>query len=521
MANMQAHPHEHPRRGAGGPAAAGPSRQRLLLPLLILAAALAAAFAAAPGVAPAQAAAADGARLAVPVVSAARLDGGAQRASFEADLTYAIPFNVYVLQRPYRVMIDLPDVDFRLKGHLRRRGAGLIRGVRYGRMGPGRARIVLDLAGPALIASSHVTEGDGAAPARLVVRLARTDEATFAALLASARASAPAPAADAEPLRETDKVPEDLPAITRAYRRLVEEAAAAPPPASIADLIDSSPIAFAPPRRKAPARAARAQDMATVARKDGRKNKAAAREKASGQAAARAGAAARKPLIVIDPGHGGKDPGALGPRGVKEKDIVLAFARKLAASLRATGRFRVLLTRSGDTFITLGDRVRFARRHGARLFISIHADKFRNRVARGAAIYTLSEKASDEEAAELARKENAADIIGGVDLGDENREIKGILIDLAMREAKSHSLHVARSLARRMAPLARLRPRPVRAADFRVLRNPDMPAVLVELGYVSNGADVRNMKSSRWRSRLARAMTRAIGHYFSTHLAWR
>ncbi len=469
--------------------------------------------------------------LAVPVASSLTIENDEGAAVLTTSLTYAVPFNVYVLSSPYRVMIDLPDVDFRLKGRVRNRSGGLVRAVRYGRMAPGKARIVLEVDGPVLIRRSYALHPQGARPARLVVELVRTDEGTFRALLAAVGENGEEGGGDGErrasdtrPLRAGDPVPEDLPMITRAYRRLVEMAAAGEEPrvpSSIEDLLENTPVTFdMPPSRTANAgqkgrKAEGTRQQKTEETKKKRKQRAGMRGKGDGAAAS----APRRPLIVIDPGHGGKDPGAIGYRKHREKDLVLAFARTLAARLRATGRYRVLMTRSGDTFLTLRERVRFARRHDAALFISIHADKFRTRSAHGAAIYTLSEKASDEEAAELARKENAADVIDGVDLGADSEEIRGILIDLTMRETKNHSIWLARNLASHLRRVTKVRPRPVRSADFRVLRNPEVPAVLVEIGYVSNTKDVRNMLSPRWRERTAAAMVKAVNRYFTSRLA--
>ncbi len=475
--------------------AAGKGAARLLA--LALLGLLWGLFLAAPGMARA-------ASLAVPVVTGARLDGDGGKTRFVADLSFAIPFNVYVLANPYRVMIDLPAVDFRLGKGAGQKGRGLVRTFRYGRMGKGKARIVMETTAPVLIGKSYILHPRDGLPARLVVDLVRTDPDTFNALLASAAQPAPKPRPQGlRPLRAHDPVPEDLPLVSNAYRHLVERGAKGPAPSSIADLLRNDPLPF--------------EDGHAAKPRQGRKT---ARKKKTPRKAGKRPASARSlPLIVIDPGHGGKDPGAQGGK-VMEKTLVLAFARSLRDALRATGRFRVAMTRTGDSFLTLRERVKFARSRHASLFISIHADKFRSRGARGAAIYTLSEQASDEETAELARAENAADVIDGVDLGAGSDEVKGILIDLTMRETKNNSVFVARSMARQLRRVVRLRTKPVRSADFRVLRDPDVPSVLVELGYVSNPSDLANMQSARWRARTAAAMARAVRSYFDNHLAW-
>ena len=462
------------------------------------------------------------ASLAVPVASAARLSGDETRTRFVADLTFAIPYNVYVLANPYRVMIDLPEVDFRLGGKIGSAGANLVRAVRYGRMAPGKARIVLEADGPVLISKSYVLHPKDGLPARLVVDLVRTDEATFNALVsASAPAGAKKKEAEAStirPLRANDPVPEDMPVVSRAYRRLVERAAKGkkPAPSSIADLLETSPVPFDAGGKARPGHKTRRKPQPAKTKV----KKAPPRHGARAAHAARKAGSVRLPLIVIDPGHGGKDPGAAAANGAKEKNLVLAFARQLRARLLATGRYRVQMTRDGDYFLTLRERVKFARQRGASLFISIHADKFGSRSARGAAIYSVSEEASDDEAAALARKENASDIIDGVDLGKGGEEIKGILIDLTMRETKNHSVWLARNLAREMRKATRMRPRAVRSADFRVLRNPEVPSVLIEVGYVSNPSDLRNMRSPLWRKKTAAAMTRAIRRYFASQVAF-
>ncbi len=200
-----------------------------------------------------------------------------------------------------------------------------------------------------------------------------------------------------------------------------------------------------------------------------------------------------RPLVVLDPGHGGIDTGTKGPGGVEEKDIVLDFAQRVRERVEKTGKYRVLMTRTDDTFIPLGDRVRIARDAGAALFVSIHADSLPHGEgdAQGASVYTLSETATDSEAAKLAEKENRADVIAGVDLKSEPDDVAGILIDLAERETKSFSVQFAHKLVGEMKGVARLHKSPLKSAGFRVLRAPDVPSVLVELGYVSNRQDLQ------------------------------
>jgi N-acetylmuramoyl-L-alanine amidase len=231
-------------------------------------------------------------------------------------------------------------------------------------------------------------------------------------------------------------------------------------------------------------------------------------------------AAARdRKLVVIDPGHGGIDPGAIGVKKTREKDVVLAFGLKLKSFLEATGTIDVVMTRSDDRFLTLRERVKVARDNQADLFIAIHADTVRGGDARGATIYTLSEKASDTEAEALAHKENRADIIAGVDLEAENQEVSGILIDLAQRESKTHSMVFAKKAVAEMAPVTAFTGKPMRSAGFMVLKAADVPSVLIELGFLSSRQDESQLTSPEWQKKVATAMGRAIEKYFATQLA--
>jgi N-acetylmuramoyl-L-alanine amidase len=227
-----------------------------------------------------------------------------------------------------------------------------------------------------------------------------------------------------------------------------------------------------------------------------------------------------RPLIAIDPGHGGIDTGTKGPNGEEEKDIVLDFARRLRERIEKTGKYRVLMTRTDDTFVPLADRVRIARDAGAVLFVSIHADSLPHGEgdAQGATVYTLSDKATDSEAAKLAEKENRADVVAGVDLKSEPDDVAGILIDLAQRETKSLSVQFAQKLIAEMKGVARLYKTPLKSAGFRVLRAPDVPSALVELGYVSNKQDLQSLLSDTWRNRTADSVAQAIDDYFAAHV---
>jgi N-acetylmuramoyl-L-alanine amidase len=227
-----------------------------------------------------------------------------------------------------------------------------------------------------------------------------------------------------------------------------------------------------------------------------------------------------KPVIVLDPGHGGIDPGTSSADGVTEKEVVLAFAKSLKAKLEATGRYDVYLTREDDTFLPLRERVEFAQKKGANLFLSIHADYFPEQTekATGATVYTLSEEASDEEAKELAAKENFSDVLAGVALPSESDEVvANILIDLAQRETQNRSTVFARSIVGELA--GNLHTRKLRSAGFRVLKAPDVPSVLLELGFLSNPDDKKHLVSDAWRDRMGNSIVEAIDGYFAKRIA--
>jgi N-acetylmuramoyl-L-alanine amidase len=218
-------------------------------------------------------------------------------------------------------------------------------------------------------------------------------------------------------------------------------------------------------------------------------------------------------VIVIDPGHGGVDPGALGHTH-HEKEIVLAAAKTLARKLEQTGRYKVVLTRDRDVFVRLRERIAIARRAGADLFMSLHADSIDDKSLRGLSVYTLSETASDAEAAQLAASENKVDIIAGIDLSDQAPEVTDILIDLAQRRTKNLSARLAAYVVEEMGHVTPLLKRPHRFAGFAVLKAPDVPAVLVELGFLSNQTDHKNLHSSAFRDKLAEGLARAVDNYF-------
>ena len=329
------------------------------------------------------------------------------------------------MQRPDRIILDLAEVNFQLPPETGRQGEGLVAAFRYGLFAPGRSRVVVDLAQPALVASVERTarESDGAT--LLTVHLARADRASFDR--AASQASAPPPQAAVEPADTADK----------------------------------------------------------------------------------------RPLIVIDPGHGGVDPGAKTATGVFEKDLVFAFAQRFRERLDATKRYRVKLTRAGDVFVPLDERVRLAREAKADLFVSIHADSISTSQVRGATVYTGSKRATDAESAKLADRENKADAAAGLETGEPNDDVVDILQDLTLRETRGFSRRFAGQLVGELDPVMRLNVNPQREAAFRVLRAPDVPSVLVELGYLSSRKDSDLIASEEWRDKTTAAMTAAIDRFFA------
>jgi N-acetylmuramoyl-L-alanine amidase len=409
---------------------------------------------------------------AAPAATAARLGGNAIRTRFVADLTVAVNFNAYVLPNPYRVVIDLQEVSFELPAAAGRSGRGLVKTFRYGLIDEGRSRIVMDTVGPVLIEKAFIVEPENGEPARIVIDLLPADEKTFAKILRrqnEARLPEPDPAMTL-PLTG-EGIPEELPPLSG-------KAAAPLANPGVSAKLDAPQVGRTPPAAKI----------------------------------------AGRYTVVIDPGHGGIDPGAVGKNGTTEKSIVLAFAKDLQKRLDAE-RYNVILTRTGDTFLSLKDRVRLARSNEADLFLALHADVVRDAPVRGATVYTLSDTASDAEAEALAHEENRADLIAGVDLADENEEITGILIDLALRETKNHSLVFAKTIVETLGPVIEMTNRPMRSAGFRVLKAPDVPSALLELGYLSSRSDEKLLNSPAWRAKAAAAVARAIDNYFTARMA--
>ncbi len=229
----------------------------------------------------------------------------------------------------------------------------------------------------------------------------------------------------------------------------------------------------------------------------------------------------RRPTVVIDPGHGGVDPGATGVSGIYEKDLVLTYGRALRDALERTGDYRVVMTRDDDRFIPLRGRVKIANEVGGDLFLSLHANTNPSRRLKGAAVYTLSENASDAEAAALAAKENKADVIAGVDLSGQNEVVSQILIDLAQRETMNLSKGLGNMLVDSLGRYTQLLNRTHRYAGFAVLKSPSVPSVLVEIGYMSNPDEERMLRSEAHRAKVVTGLVEAVEQYFSVQQAFR
>jgi N-acetylmuramoyl-L-alanine amidase len=401
-----------------------------------------------------------------PVASDARLAGDAKQTRFVLDLDRTVQFRAFALPDPYRVVVDMPQVNFRLPAAAGTTGRGLVKAFRYGLVMPGGSRIVIDLAGPAKVANSYVLDSANGQPPRLVLELEEVDRATFAQ------------AQQAQNAQQTQGAQQGL----SQGLEVRPEMKSATPDAHVAVAGPQTAPAPAPPQPAAP------PDP--------------------------------RPVIVIDPGHGGVDNGTQSGTEV-EKNVVLAFGLALRERLEKSGKYRVVMTRDDDTFIPLGDRVKVARNQSAALFISIHADALPKGEgdAQGATIYTLSDKASDAEAQRLADAENRADAIAGVNLTDEPTDVADILFDLAQRETRTFSNRFARLLMGEMKTTARMHKHPLKSAGFRVLKAPDVPSVLVELGYVSNKSDMENLVSEGWRSRIVGSMAKAVDVFLAKKLA--
>jgi N-acetylmuramoyl-L-alanine amidase len=369
----------------------------------------------------------------------AELKSGGATTTFLLDLSSGVQVEVFTLADPYRVVIDLPDVVFRLPKGTGQGGTGLVSAFRYGLLAEGKARIVMDTTKPVQIAKAGMTAAKDHA-VTLAVELTATTSAAFGAGTGGDHAAAP-PALKPEIYEEHGERP---------------------------------------------------------------KNRG-------------------KPVILVDPGHGGIDPGAMSSDGLSEKTVVLAVAQRLKDHLSQGGRYDVYMTRSRDVFISLDGRLKRSRALAADLFISLHADSIAQnaQTVRGATVYTLSERASDEEARLMAEKENNSDAIAGLttDKFEEGGQVRSILIDLLKRETANFSADFSNSLVKKMTKSVSLSREPQRSAAFKVLRQADTPSVLIELGYMSHAEDEKLLNSPAWQDRVATAISTAVDAYFGKRTA--
>lgn len=353
-------------------------------------------------------------------------DGSANR--LEVDLTSRVAFRVFTLEGPQRIVIDFPEIDWRLDPPRPGKAMQLIDGVRFGLVRPGASRLVIDLKRGAAVTRAFTTEGDTRAPARFIIELRPETDEAFAA-------SAGWP----------DK--------------------------------GTAETALTPAPQNKPKRAV---------------------------------------IVAIDAGHGGRDSGASSGR-VIEKDLVLQYAVDLAAAIEKRPGYKAFLVRKGDEFLRLRTRVERARQAGADMMISIHADALAAGVASGASVYTLSREASDAEAAALVESHNRADDIAGVAVTTEESDVTSVLVDLARRSTDAASVGLAEALVSQLKARSKvLRGRALQSAGFRVLKAPDVPSVLVELGFLNSAADRERITSDEGRAALVKALSEGIHKWVLT-----
>ena len=363
-----------------------------------------------------------------PAVTAVRIGEHIGLTRLVLDVTEKVEFHTFTLADPYRVVVDLSLLDWKVAPSEDDR-RGVISKLRFGYFERRTSRMVVEALGPVEVRRAFLLPPQGDWAYRFVIDLAPVDEASFVNSVGA--------------------------------------------PRSLAKSLGNA--AQSPPSRTP----------------------------------------GRKFVVVLDPGHGGADPGTIGVTGVFEKLVTLSAARDLKKYLTRSTRYEVILTRNDDKFLRLRDRVAIARDAGADLFVSLHADAIKKRNVRGASVYTLSEKASDAEAAALAAKENKADVIGGVRLEGESEEVTSILIDLVQRETMNLSAGFANVVLPELDKRVKTLRNGHRFAGFAVLKAPDVPSVLVEMGYLSNRRDERLLSTSKGRRPIVEALARAIDRYFA------
>jgi N-acetylmuramoyl-L-alanine amidase len=387
------------------------------------------------------------------------------------DLVGKPAYKISLAENPARLIIDLEDTRLATTLQGAELGGTPIQRIRSGMYTPRDLRIVLDLVGPVEPQGFLLPPGDGQGH-RLVIDV---------------KSTGPLPATPAEPASPTAPARKEL------------------SPAASALLAD------APTDAGASASTGRSAQSAAPAASPAAQQRAAADEPARIVRAEKG----RPILIAVDAGHGGEDPGALGPRRVREKDVVLAIARELARRIDQQPGYKATLVRKGDYFIPLKQRRDIARAAGADLFVSVHADAFTHSRAHGSSVYALSQRgATSTSAAFLAQRENGTDLIGGVALGEKDEVLAGVLTDLSMTATMEASLGVGNRVLGSMGKISKLHSRRVEQAGFAVLKSPDMPSILVETGFISNPAEAERLASRHYQQSLARAIFEGLGNYF-------
>jgi N-acetylmuramoyl-L-alanine amidase len=450
------------------------------------------------------------AALAKPAVTDARLGVEPDLTRVVLSLTDKSKFRIFTLADPYRVVIDLDEVEWMIPNGTKLQGRGLVAAMRYGLFKAGTSRVVLDLMEPAQITGASLLPAEKGEPMRLLVDLQPVSDGQFRGQMKTAIFVSTEPAISTLAAAPGPDVDNTAPIVLAPLLKPDPESV----PTQVAEAKQAVSIPASKTLKAPPANGSKPFVPETLSTASGSAGGAAPGATSSAAKQPENEPKRGKPLIVIDPGHGGIDPGAVG-ESMTEKELTLAVAKALKKELEATGKFRVSLTRSKDVYIPLRERFGLAREKGADLFISLHADSHNDPLTRGASVYTLSEKASDAEAAALAGRENKSDIIAGVDLTKQNSVVTDILIDLAQRDTKNMSTRFASLLVKELKRETMLLGNTHRYAGFAVLKAPDVPSVLVEMGYISSSKDEALLSSTKHQKRLARAIRDAIVDYFS------
>ena len=430
------------------------------------------------------------AQAALPQVLAARVSTTPERGRLVLDLSTTTQFAVATLDNPERIAIDVRASAVAIDTPSPLAGTGIVASFSTSMADDGRARTELTLNQPATVQQAYLLDPIGDQPARLVVDLITTTETDFKARAAADMAAA----------------------MTRGDLPTPAEPASEPSTASNSESSASSSASSASSTEPVPSDAEIAAPASSSAEVP--VSTAELRPSQTVPPPATPLAGGSRPLIVIDPGHGGVDNGASAPSGVHEKDITLAFALQLRDLLVQSGQFDVAMTRDDDTYLTLNERVNLARENKADLFISLHADTFQQADIRGASIYTRDEQATDILDKVLADGENRADIVSNYVKPDVKPAVVGVLVDLMRREVRQQAYVAAQDIVKAMQPSVALRRFPVRQADFFVLQAPDIPSMLIELGFMSNNADIANLENIDWRNKVVSAIAGGVEDYF-------